>query len=95
LGDCTYRVSPSWQPPEEQGAVERCEVKADPATGGYLVFKRMGYAFPMRNEVAQSDPDFIAYEYADGIKCSQPRITKDGMDTPALAPAAVLFRRRT
>jgi len=77
--------------PEKEGEVERCEVKADP----FLVYKRQGYSFPMHINAAQADPDFVCFVYyADGHKRPDPRVMQ-GNDTPALAPVAVLFRRRT
>jgi hypothetical protein len=95
-----YRVAPSWQPPEERCEVERCEVERCEVEMKYgnisiepvLFFTLRGRRAMVAN--AQNHSDFIAYEYADGHKRPHPRVMQ-GNDKPALAPVAVLFRRRT
>jgi hypothetical protein len=92
LGDCTYRVCPSWQPPEEQGEVERCEVRTTGSYNKRLIYFRDGNV-PLCEAI--NDPDFVCFVYyADGHKRPDPRVMQ-GNDKPALAPVAVLFRRRT
>ena len=76
------------QKPKDAG-VERCEVIR---TRFWLEFTRKGGSiWPIA--AAQSDPDFIAYEFADGDTSALPRqgVQADGV---AEAPVAVLFRAR-
>jgi hypothetical protein len=90
-GDFVYRIHPDYQPPKPEPKIVRCKVYV--INGELLVsYHKAGgeinIDWPIYRVIGRTD--FSHFEYADGLKSTMPRLSKDG-DGIAFVPKYACF----
>jgi hypothetical protein len=83
-----YRIRPDYQPEPE---VEKCRVTMK-NMGSYKVYSYFRYNLGITLQNALNDPNFIGYEYENGVVGVWPRID-NSKTNPAEYPKYVLFAK--